>query len=176
MDSEEVLLFRWDGTTFVPVPNSSAYGYIYKGFRFGVRQSDIGANAGSISYWAETISGDKGDDAPDGKIADLQLSTTPLTLTLADFKATKTVKVGKRYTVDLRALRNDLEETTSAGIVTCSARLGKKVLKVQAGFPADIARCFGTAPKAAKGKTVKITVMLELDGVRITRTASINVR
>jgi hypothetical protein len=176
MDSEDVTLFRWDGTTFVPVPNSSAYGYIYKGFRFGVRQSDIGATHGAISYWAETISGDKGDDAPDGQIADLTLSTTPLTLTLAEFDATKTVKVGKRYTVALRALRNDLEETSSAGIVTCSAKLGKKAVKIQAVFPEDIAGCIGTAPKAAKRKTLKVTVTLELDGVRISRTASIKVR
>jgi hypothetical protein len=177
MDSEEVVLFRWDGTTYVPLPNSSAYGYVYKGFRFGVRQSDIAAAAGgAISYWAATVSGEKGDDAPDGKIAEVKLSTTPLQLSVTQFAATKTVKVGKRYTAGMRALRNDLEETTSAGIVTCSTKLGKKVLKVEAVFPEDIAGCIGTAPKAAKGKTLKVTVSLELDGVTVSRTASIKVR
>jgi hypothetical protein len=176
MGREDVALFRWEGTTFIPVQNSSAYGYIYNGFRFGVRQSDIGATAGAISYWTETISGDKGDDAPDGQIAEVQLSTTPLQLAVSQFAATKTVKVGKRYTVGMRALRNDLEETTSAGIVTCSAKLGKKSVKVEAVFPEDIAGCVGTAPKAAKGKTIKVTDTLELDGVKVSRTASIKVR
>lgn len=176
MDREDVTLFRWDGTTFVPMVNSSAYGYIFKGFRFGVRQSDIGATAGAISYWAETVSGEKGDDAPDGQIAEVQLSTTPLQLQVTQFTATKTVKVGKRYTAAMRVQRNDLEETTSAGIVSCSAKVGKKAVKVEAVFPEDIAGCVGTAPKSAKGKTLKVTVTLELDDVRISRTASIKVR
>ncbi len=176
MDREDVALFHWDGASFVAVPNSSTYGYIYSGFRFGVRQSDIGATAGAISYYAKTLSGEKKDEAPDGQIADVQLSTTPLRLTVSQFAATKTVKVGKRYTAAMRALRNDLEETTSAGIVTCSAKLGKKTLKVDAVFPEDIAGCIGTAPKAAKGKMLKLTVSLELDGVRVSRTASVKVR
>ena len=176
MDREDVTLFRWDGTTFVPVPNSSAYGYIFNGFRFGVLQSEIGATAGAISYWAETVSGEKGDDAPDGKIAELQLSTTPLQLEVQQFAATKTVKVGKRYSVGMRVLRSDLEETTSAGIVTCTAKFGKKAAKVEAVFPEDIAGCVGVAPKAAKGKTLKVTLTLMLDGVRISRTASVKVR
>jgi len=175
MDSRDVLLFRWDGTDFVPVANSGVYGYIFKGFRIGLSRSDIGSPPDSISYWVETISGDHGDDAPDGLIASLSLSTTPLTLTVQQFVATKTVKVGKRYTAAMRVQRSDLEELSSAGLITCTTKLGKKALKVEAVFPEDVAGCIGVAPKAARGKKLKVTLAFELDGVKVSRTATVKV-
>jgi hypothetical protein len=175
MDSRDVLLFRWDGTDFVLVQNSGVYGYIFKGFRMGLSRSDIGSPSDSISYWVETISGDHGDDAPDGLIASLALSTTPLTLTVQQFIATKTVKIGKRYTAAMRVQRSDLEELSSAGLITCRTTLGRKSLKVQAVFPEDIAGCIGVAPKAARGKKLKVTLTFELDGVKVSRTATVKV-
>jgi hypothetical protein len=176
MDQTDVVLFRWDGSEFVAVENSSVYGYIFDGFRVGVNRSDVGSPTDSISYWVETVSGDHGDDAPNGVIASLPLSTTPLTLTVRQFVATKTVKVGKRYTAAMRVQRSDLEELSSAGLVKCTAKLGKKTLKVDAVFPEDVAGCVGTAPKAAKRKTIKLTLTFELDGVKVSRTAGVNVR
>jgi hypothetical protein len=175
--SGEVGLFRWDGSTFQPVQSQTVYGYVYKGFRLSVNKSEIGgAPSGAINYWVETISGAKGDDAPDGRIAQHRLSSQALRLQIAQFSADKMAKVGKRYTVGMRVSRSDLEEMTSAGLVRCAAKLGTKSLKVQAVFPEDIAGCVGTAPKAAKGKTIRATVSLTLDGVTAARTASIKVR
>jgi hypothetical protein len=142
-----------------------------------VRLSDLGSPTGSISYWAETVSGQNGDDAPNGQIADLPLSTTPLQLSVTEFAASaKTVKAGKRFGAGMRVQRSDLEETASAGEVGCSAKVGAKPVKVQANFPEDVALCFGTAPKWAKGKMLKITLTFELDGVKVSRTASLKVR
>jgi hypothetical protein len=177
LDQRDVVLFRWDGTTFAPVPNSSAYGYIFKGFRLGVRLSDLGSPTGSISYWAETVSGENGDDAPNGQIASLSLSTTPLQLSVAEFAVfQKTVKAGKRFGAGMRVQRSDLEEISSAGEVACSAKVGAKTVKVVAEFPEDAALCFGTAPKWAKGKTIKLRLTFELDGVQVSRAASVKVR
>ena len=58
----------------------------------------------------------------------------------------------------------------------CAAKVGAKKVKVTATFPADRATCSGVVPKSAKGKTLKVTVTLTLDGVRVTRTASIKVK
>jgi hypothetical protein len=177
LDARDVVLFRWDGAKFVPVPNSSAYGYIFKGFRLGVRLSDLGSPTGSISYWAETVSGENGDDAPNGQIASLALSTTPLQLTVTEFVlSAKAVKAGKRFAAGMQVQRSDLEEIASAGEVTCSAKAGARVVKVLAEFPEDAALCFGTAPKWAKGKTIKLRVTFELDGVQVSRAASVKVR
>jgi hypothetical protein len=177
MDRQDVVLFRWDSAKFAPVASSSAYGYIFKGFRLGVRLSDLGSPTGSISYWAETVSGQQGDDAPNGQIADLPLSTTPLQLSVTEFAASaKTVKAGKRFGAGMRVQRSDLEEIASAGEVSCSAKVGARSVKAHADFPEDVALCFGTAPKWAKGKTLKITLTFELDGVSVSRAASLKVR
>lgn len=177
MDRQDVVLFRWDGTKFAPVPNSSAYGYIFKGYRLGIRLSDLGSPTGSISYWAETVSGENGDDAPNGQIASLPLSTTPLQLSVTEFAVSaKTVKAGKRFAAGMQVQRSDLEEISSAGEVTCTAKAGARAVKVQAEFPEDAALCFGTAPRWAKGKKIKLTLTFELDGVRVSRAASVKVR
>jgi hypothetical protein len=177
LDRQDVMLFHWDGAKFVPVANSSVYGYIFKGFRLGVRLSDLGSPTGSISYWAETVSGQNGDDAPNGQIANLPLSTTPLQLSVTDFAVSaKTVKRGNRFAAGMQVHRSDLDESSSAGDVTCSAKAGARTVKVQAEFPEDAALCFGTAPKWAKGKTIKLTMTFELDGVKVSRSARIKVR
>ena len=104
------------------------------------------------------------------------LSDAALTLQIARFTAAKTIIAGKRYTAALQARRSDLAELSSAGEVVCAAKVGAKKVKVTATFPADRATCSGVVPKSAKGKTLKVTVTLTLDGVRVTRMASIKVK
>lgn len=176
--NHDVGLFRWNGQTFAPVQAESVYGYAFNGFRFMVNKSDLGGVPGGVmNYWVETISGSKHDEAPDGHIAQHRLSNQQLVLQISEFGAAAgTVKVGKRFAVAMRVMRSDLEETTSDGLVRCVAKVGKKSIKVQAVFPDDIAGCVGTAPKSAKGKTLKVTVSLTLDGVTASRTASVKVR
>lgn len=174
--SSEVALFQWNGTTFAGVQAQSVYGYVFKGFRFAVHKSDLGGvPTGAINYWVETISGTKYDEAPDGHIAQHRLSPQQLQLQITAASAPKSVKVGKRYTVAMQVMRNDLAEATSAGLVRCTAKVGKATLKVQALFPEDIAGCVGTAPKSAKKKLIKVTLSLTLDGVTVSRTFSIRV-
>ena len=176
MDKDDVGLFQWNGSSFAPVQGQSVYGYVYKGFRIGVHKSDLGGVAGgAVNYWVETISGSKSDDAPDGYIAQHRLSTQPLQLTVAAFSAPRTVKVGKRYAIAMRVNRSDLQDTTSAGLVRCTAKVGRASIRVQAVFPEDIAGCIGTAPKSARKKLIKVTISLTLDGVTVSRTASVRV-
>jgi hypothetical protein len=173
---ENADLFRWNGTDFVNAQSQTVYGYVYKGFRVAINRSDLALTSGTFRFWVEAIAGDQGDDAPDGAITDYALSAQALQLTLRGFTAAKTVKAGRKFSASLRALRSDLEELTNAGGVSCVAKYGSKRVKVTPSFPAEAAICSGTVPKAAKGKTLKVTVTLELDGVRIARTASIKVR
>lgn len=176
LDNEGAALFRWNGTDFADTQSQSVYGYAYKGFRIAVDRADLGLTGGMLRFWVESAAGQLGDDAPDGAIEEYTLSTQALQLTMHGFTAAKTVKAGKKFTASLRAHRSDLEEITSAGGITCVAKYGNKRVKVTPSFPAEAAICTGTVPKAAKGKTLKVTVTLELDGVRVTRTASIKVR
>lgn len=174
---DPVALFRWDGSQFVDTQSQTIYGYIFNGFRIGLNKSDLALTSNTLRFWVETQSGQQGDDAPDNSIADYQLSTQPLVLAISQFAASaRTVKVGKTFGAAMRVHRSDLDENTSAGLVRCAAKVGKRAVRVTPDFPEDVAVCAGIAPKFAKGKTIKLTVTLELDGARVSRTASIRVK
>jgi hypothetical protein len=153
------------------------YGYSFNGFRLSVNRADLGVTTGAIRYWVESQAGDRWDEAPNDTIVTYQPSTAPIRLRIAQFAfQPKTVAAGKRFVVAMQVHRSDLDELSSAGLVRCTAKYGKKAVKTTAVFPEDIAGCVGTAPKAAKGKVIKVTVSLELDGAKVSRTASIKVR
>jgi hypothetical protein len=173
---EEVGLFRWNGTQFVLTESQTAYGYHFGGFRLAVARSELALTTGTLRFFAVTFPVEGGDFSPDGSFAEYTLANDPLTLKIAKFTAAKTVVAGKRYTASLQARRNDLAEISSAGEVVCAAKVGAKNVKVTATFPEDRATCSGVVPKSAKGKTLKVTVTLTLDGVRVTRTASIKIK
>jgi hypothetical protein len=173
MNTQEVRLLRWNGTAFDRVASQTTYGYIWNGFRFSVNKSELGGVPnGAFRYWVHTTSGAAFDDSTASPHA---LSSQVLRLRIAQFAFLKTVKVGKQYLAAMRVFRSDLNENTSAGLVRCVAKLGKKTLKVQAAFPEDIAGCIGVAPKAAKKKKIRLTISLVLDNATVTRTVSIKV-
>jgi hypothetical protein len=177
LDKANAALFRWNGSAWADTQSQTVYGYVFKGFRLGVSKRDLGLTSNELHFWIETQAGDKFDEAPNGEYVVYNLSATPLRLTVANAVAVaKTVRVGKQFLVGLQAHRSDLDELTSAGIVRCTAKVGKRAVKVAAGFPEDVALCTGTAPKLAKGKTLKVTISLELDSARVTRTLPIKVR
>jgi hypothetical protein len=169
-------LLRWNGTQLAPVESPTAYGYHHDGFRLAVARSELALTTGTLRFIVVTAPLEGGDFAPDDSLAEYVLSNEALTLQVAKFTAAKTVVAGKRYTATLQARRNDLSELSSAGEVACAAKVGTKKLKVTASFPTDLATCSGVVPKTAKGKVLKVTVTLTLDGVRVARTASIKVK
>ena len=118
----------------------------------------------AVAPGRESAGGDLGADADD--LADHH----------ADCSHESEQRANRASAWRLQARRSDLAELSSAGEVVCSAKLGAKKLKVTATFPADRATCSGVVPKTAKGKTLQVTVTLTLDGVRVTRTASIKVK
>lgn len=153
------------------------YGYPFNGFRTAIDRADLGLTTEKLRFAVLTFPLEGGDTAPDGdQIAEYALSSEALTLQVARFTAAKAAGAGKRFSTTLRVRRSDLAELSSAGIVGCTAKHGTKALKVRPDFPADRAICSGVVPKAAKGKLLKVTTTFELDGVRVSRTASIRVR
>jgi hypothetical protein len=176
VSGDKVALLRSNGTDFVAAESPSAYGYHHDGFRLAVARSELGLTTGTLRFFAVTGPFATGDFAPDTTFAEYPLANEALTLQVAKFTAAKTIVAGKRFTATLQARRSDLAELSSAGLVACAARVGTKRLKVTATFPADLATCSGVVPKTAKGKMLKVTVTLTLDGVRVTRTAAIKVK
>jgi hypothetical protein len=173
---DQAVLARSNGTNFVAAESPSAYGYHHDGFRLAIARSELGLTTGTLRFFALTAPIATGDIAPDTTFAEYPLANDALTLQIAKFTAAKTIVAGKRFTATLQARRSDLAELSSAGVVTCAAKVGTKKVKVTPTFPADLATCSGVVPKTAKGKVLKVTVTLTLDGVRVTRTASIKVK
>jgi hypothetical protein len=177
LDRTDAALFRWNGTAWADTQSRTVYGYVFKGFRIGVMQSDLALTSNELHFWVETQAGEKFDEAPNGEFLVYNLSANPLRLRIMGAVAlAKTVRVGKQFVVGMQTHRSDLDEVTSAGIVRCAAKVGKRAVKVTAGFPEDVALCAGVAPKLAKGKTLNVTISLELDGARVSRTVPIKVR
>jgi hypothetical protein len=176
LNSEGAALLRWNGTQLAQAESQSVYGYHHDGFRLAAARSELGLTTGTLRFIVLTAPLESGDQSPDSAIAEYVLSNAALTLQIASFKAAKTIVAGKRFTATLQARRSDLAELSTAGDVLCAAKVGTKKVKVTATFPADLATCSGVVPKTAKGKTLKVTVTLTLDGVRVTRTASIKVK
>jgi hypothetical protein len=170
-------LFRWDGAQWVDTLSRSVRAYFYRGARISFDRADVGSPT-AIRFWVETYVGEQfGDDAPDDAITAYTLSNELLKLSVAQFaSAAKRVKPGKRFTIGMKVHRNDLDEIATDGGVRCTAKVGKRAVNVTPAYPADIALCTGIAPRWAKGKTLKVTVTLALDGVSAKRTASIAVR
>ena len=173
---DESGLLRWSGTELVDADSATAYAYHHDGFRLAVARSELALTSGTLRFVVITLPVAGGDFAPDDTLAEYTLSNDALTLQIARFKAAKSIVAGKRFTATLQARRSDLAELSSAGEVACTAKVGTKKVKVTATFPADLATCAGVVPKTAKGKVLKVTVTLTLDGVRVTRTASIKVK
>lgn len=176
VEGEEVGVLRWNGTQFALAESPTAYGYYHNGFRLSVARSELALTSGTLRFVALTFPAEAGDAAPDDTFAEYTLANDALSLRIARFKAAKSIVAGKRFTATLQARRSDLAELSSAGEVTCAAKVGTKKVKVTATFPADLATCSGIVPKMAKGKVLKVTITLTLDGVRVTRTASIKVK
>jgi hypothetical protein len=170
-------LFRWDGTKFADSQSQSLRAYFTSnGARISFSRADVG-NPARIQFWVETSSGGQlGDSAPNEAILGYTLSSEALALRVNSFVASKRVKPGKRFAAAMNVHRSDLDELSSDGAVTCNAKVGRRTVKVAVAFPENVAACAGTAPRWAKGKTLKVTVALTLDGVRAQRTASILVR
>lgn len=174
--SNGVALLRWNGTQLVAAQVPSVYGYHHDSFRLAVARSELALTTGTLRFVVLTTPTENGDFSPDSTYAEYVLSNEALTLQIAQFKAAKTIVAGRRFTATLQARRSDLAELSSAGAVVCAAKVGTKKVKVTATFPADLATCAGVVPKTAKGKVLKVTVTLTLDGVKVTRTASIKVK
>jgi len=175
-DTQDVRLERWSAGGWQDAHSQTVYMYAWKEMRIGINRSDLGLTSNQLRFRVRAESATGVDRAPDAQPIVHDLSSTPIRLTISQFVSSpKTVRPGKQYVVAMRIHRSDLNELASAGLVRCAAKYGTRAVKLTAAFPEDIAACVGVAPKAAKGKTLKITLTFELDGARVARTASIKV-
>jgi hypothetical protein len=184
-------LFKWDGSNF-PFASSQAgvaSAYASAGPTLRVSAAALGKPttinfvAVAVSGVAEDANGDPdysnahGDLAPNfGLYTGYEVRTT---LALAVVRATtspKPARAGRPFSVGLAITRNDTGGPVETGSVACTARVGTAAIPVRARRVANgVAACSWTLPANARGKIVRGTITVTVEGTRVTRSFSARV-
>ena len=173
---------RWDGTKFVPASASSANGSYVNGVAtFKVSKADLGG-AQKFTFWADSIQLDANgnliaeDTAPEGTDAYVYELTKPLTLTAGAVTASPVKPAaGKPFSVRTKVTRGDTGGPLATGTVTCTVRVGGAALRATGKVAGGVASCNMKLPTTAKGKLVKVTLKVTLQGVSTSKTFSAKV-
>jgi len=96
---------------------------------------------------------------------------TKLVLTVTAFTTSpKPAKAGRTFSVSLAATENDTKGPVASGTVTCPATLaGKRAVAVRHVVANGIATCVWQIPKTAKGRIMRGSITLTLQGAHVTR-------
>jgi len=182
----EVDLLQWNGSDFVLAPSQASLTYAYsatgatihvsaadlgktKSFKFGVR-ADSGWVVSPTGEFDDTNV--RSDLAPDPNhgffsydvLTKLVLSVTALTT------SPKPAKAGRTFSVLLAATENDTGGPVQTGTVVCAASLaGKRAVAVTHVVANGVATCVWRIPKTAKGRIIRGTITLAVQGTRVTR-------
>ncbi|MGE5273788.1 MAG: hypothetical protein ACM3QU_08525 [Verrucomicrobiota bacterium] len=179
-------LFQWNGSDYVPASSQTSLTYVYgtagatihisaadlnktKAFNFGViAVSGVTFDAaGSPNF--DNIHRDLAPDPGHGFWAYQVLTKLVLTAT-AFTTSPKPAKAGRPFSVSLAATENDTGGPVQSGTVACTATLGgRRVVALRHVVANGVASCVWRIPKTAKGKTIRGTITLTVQGTRLTR-------
>ncbi|MGH3105362.1 MAG: hypothetical protein ACRDN6_14825 [Gaiellaceae bacterium] len=187
----EVNLFRWDGTNFTRRagdPPASSLIFSYSG---GAVTIEIGArelgNAKRFNFAVSVVTGivvnpDTGepdgtnarfDAAPDSGhgLWNYEVKTAPLRLVARSFGSMPAKpRAGKTFTVRLAAARSDTGAVLASGEVRCVARVGGRTLTARTHRIVNKrAVCVWLIPATAAGQTIRGSVTVVFEGLRVTR-------
>ena len=194
----EILLYRWDGTTFsrrLGDPPATSLSYAYQGGALTVRisTSELGNTKGFTFLVVaiggvvfDPVTGDPDDSnaatdvAPGGGsgLYAYQVKTTPPTLVVKGLKPTpKSPKAGLPFSLRLVAARSDTGAAVQNGRVTCIGRVGNTRLKAQVQrVQGGAAVCTWNIPPTAKGNSFRGSVAVVFEGLRASQSFTGKVR
>jgi hypothetical protein len=194
-DGVEALLFlssggwqyvEWNGTQFAPGNASSANASYASGLlTFKISKADLSPEDDIFTFWAGSLQFDAAgevvasDDAPDGTGAYVYEITKPKPLTLRAGATSATPaapKAGATLVVRAPVTRGDTGGPLASGTVTCTVRVGTAAVKATGRVRNGVATCTMKIPKTAKGKMVRGTMKITLQGVSTAKTFSYRVR
>jgi hypothetical protein len=76
---------------------------------------------------------------------------------------------GKRFTVSMAVTRTDTRTVVGSGALTCTARVGSTSIPAQGRFSGGRARCVMNVPLTARGKMLRGTLTVRLEGASVRR-------
>lgn len=179
-------LFQWNGTTYAAASSQTSLTYAYastgptirvssvelgrtKAFRFGT----LAASGFAVDANGNPDTTNEHDDlAPDPNHGFYSYQVlTKLVLTVTAFTTfPKPPKAGRTFSVSLAATENDTKGPVRSGVVVCPATLaGKRAVAVTRVVANGIATCVWRIPKTAKGRIMRGSITLTLQGAHVTR-------
>lgn len=174
---------QWDGSKFVDAQAPSASASTDpSGQTFSINSTDVGNTTG-FNFWARTLQGDtvaagNHDDAPDAGTWNYQLgAASPLELTAQLFHASK-AKAGKPFVAVITVDRSDgTVADVTPDDVTCAATVAGRPLRN--GLTVAVGPAVGCSwqlPKRSKGKTLRASITVNLDGATVTKRLTVRIK
>lgn len=192
LDAGSVGLFQWNGTDYVAAASQTSLTFAYDatGATIRVNASDLNKTKG-FNFGALAISGISTDASGNPDFTNAHTDSAPdaghgfwnykviqkLSLSVVAFTTgPKPAKAGKNFSAGLAATESDTNGPVATGAVTCSATVGTAHLAtVGKTVKNGIAACVWHLPANARGKTVRGTVTLTVQGVSVKRSFSARV-
>jgi hypothetical protein len=189
LDPGSVVLLKWNGTDFAPASSQASLTYSYQptGATIRVSASDLGKTKG-FSFGTYAASGVVFDASGNPDFTNLVLDAAPdqghgfftyqvltkLILSVTSYTtAPKPAKAGRPFSASLAATENDTGGPVASGAVTCAATIAfKRIPAVTHILTNGIANCIWRIPVTAKGKTLRGTITVTVQGVKVSRTFS----
>jgi hypothetical protein len=179
-------LFQWNGSDYVPAASQASLTFVYgtAGATIHVSAADLGKSKG-FNFGIIAVSGVTFDAAGNANFDNIHRDAAPdpghgfwsyqvltkLVLTVTAFTTSpKPAKAGRTFSVSLAATENDTAGPVQAGTVACVASLaGKRAAAVSHVVANGVATCVWRIPKTAKGRLIRGTITLTVQGTKVTR-------
>ncbi len=189
LDPGSVGLFKWNGSDFAAAPSQASvtYGYDATGATIRVNANELGKTKG-LNFGVDVYSGIAIDSSgnPDFTNAHDDLAPDPghgffaykvqtkLTLSVVAFTTSpKPAKHAKNFVAGLAINESDTGGPVQSGTVTCTATIASKHLApLGHALKNGIAGCIWHLPTTSKGKTIRGTVTVTVQGVKASRSFS----
>jgi hypothetical protein len=179
---EGIGLFKWNGADYLFESSSASYTYSTGGPTMRVGAIDLGKPK-SINFFVLAVSGItvdangnpvltniRRDFAPNFGTYNYEVKTTLVLSVVNVTTSPRPARAGKAFSAAVAVTRNDTAGLVLEGAVTCSAKIGGVAVPVKARRVANgVAACSWTLPQTAKGKTIRGTITLTVEGAQVTR-------
>jgi hypothetical protein len=186
-------LFKWSGTEFEPATSQASLSFTYEptGPTLRVRASELGSPTSfgfvvlAVAGITEDAAGESDftnshdDLAPDrgGGLYQYEVLTTVTLKPVGFTTSPKPARAGKTFSVGLAATQSTTGRLVRGGTVLCSATIGGKGVRVKAKrLRNGVATCVWTIPKTAKGKTIRGTITVVVEGAQLKRPFAAKIR
>lgn len=172
--NEVATLRKWSGASFDPVaPQREIFTAWIEGLGpfVDVARADLG-DAQGFNFTLITSNGVDTDLAPDA--GGWSYTLTPLALRAGQL-LTGPAKAGKPFVAHMLVVRSDFDIPLSEGAIACRARIGGKPLAGRGAFVRDRVACTWKVPKSARGKQLRGSIAVTLQGATANRAFSVRV-